>query len=118
MSDSAEPETPRPGQPVRGSQTGQPLNALFDLLGRRWTMTVVWALRDGGATFRELQTRSGGIAASVLNTRLRELREAGLVENGEDGYALTDLGHGLIEAGAPLTAWADHWAAALSNLDD
>ena len=25
---------PRPGQPVRGSKTGKPIMALFDLLGR------------------------------------------------------------------------------------
>lgn len=100
---------------MRGSTTGRPLNALFDLLGRRWTMTVVWSLRDEGATFRELQARCGGIAASVLNTRLRELRDAGLVESGDAGYALTDLGVGLIEAGAPLTAWADHWARELDH---
>jgi len=108
--------TPRPGTPVRGSRTGRPLNALFDLLGRRWTMTVVWALRDRPLTFRELQSAAGGVAASVLNTRIRELRDAGLVENGDDGYVLTDLGHGLIEAGAPLTAWAAHWAAALEQV--
>ena len=115
MSDPDGPTTPRPGTPVRGSETGRPLNALFDLLGRRWTMTVVWALRDEGATFRELQARGGGIAASVLNTRLRELRDAGLVRTSDEGYELTGLGHGLIEAGAPLTAWADHWAAELER---
>ena len=39
--------TPRPGRPVRGSQTGRPIMALMDLLGRRWTLRVIWELRDG-----------------------------------------------------------------------
>lgn len=108
-------DTPRPGRPVRGSRTGQPLNALFDLLGRRWTLTVVWTLRDGAMTFRELQAEAGGVAASVLNTRLRELRAARLVAAGDDGYALTALGHALLAAGAPLIAWADDWASALDE---
>jgi DNA-binding HxlR family transcriptional regulator len=115
VSDQADTTTPRPGTPVRGSRTGRPLNALFDLLGRRWTMTVVWALHERALTFRELQAAAGGVAASVLNTRIRELRDARLVDSGDDGYVLTELGRGLIEAGAPLTAWADHWAAALEQ---
>ncbi len=85
--------------------------ALFDLLGRRWALTVIWALRAGPLTFRELQAHGEGIAASVLNTRLRELREAGIVETTDEGYALTHHGRGLLAAGEPLVAWADLWAA-------
>ena len=32
---------------VRGSRTGRPVMALLDLLGRRWTLRIVWELRDG-----------------------------------------------------------------------
>ena len=38
------------------------------------------------------------------------MRAAGLVEAGSDGYALTALGQGLIEALGPLTRWAERWA--------
>ncbi|WP_354697757.1 helix-turn-helix domain-containing protein [Paraconexibacter sp. AEG42_29] len=102
--------TPRPGQPVRGSKSGQPLMALFDLLGRRWAITVLWSLRHSPLNFRELQAAAEGIATSVLNTRLRELREAALVVTGDDGYELTELGASLLAAGQPLVAWADAWA--------
>lgn len=84
--------------------------ALFDLLGRRWAITVLWSLRGGALTFRELQTEAEGIATSVLNTRLRELRDAGLVTTGDDGYQLTEHGQTLLAAGQPLVAWADGWA--------
>ena len=72
--------TPRPGRPVRGSQTGRPIMALMDLLGRRWTLRVIWELRDGRLTFRALQEACGGLSPTVLNQRVRELRESGLLE--------------------------------------
>lgn len=83
--------------------------ALFDLLGRRWAITVLWSLRHGPLTFRELKDAAEGIASSVLNTRLRELREVGLVVAGEDGYELTPDGEALLAAGAPLLDWAREW---------
>jgi DNA-binding HxlR family transcriptional regulator len=104
--------TPLPGQPVRGSRTGRPAMALLDLLGRRWALRVLWELRDGGTpTFRELQAQCGDISSSVLNDRLRELREARIVtaESG-GGYHLTAEGQSLLGALAPLDAWANRWA--------
>lgn len=83
---------------------------LLDLLGRRWTLRVLWELRDTPATFRELQARCDEISPAVLNTRLRELRSAAIVETGDDGYQLTASGRGLLEALAPLNAWAASWA--------
>ena len=43
---------PVPGTPVRGSRTGRPLMATFDLLGRRWMLRVLWELRTGPIGFR------------------------------------------------------------------
>jgi DNA-binding HxlR family transcriptional regulator len=84
--------------------------ALFDLLGRRWSLRLLWELRGGGITFRELQARCEGMSSSVLNQRLRELREAGIVAAGDrDGYRLTHEGAALLDALAPLHAWAARW---------
>ncbi|HWD11278.1 MAG TPA: helix-turn-helix domain-containing protein, partial [Solirubrobacteraceae bacterium] len=80
---------PRPHAPVRGSQTGRPIMALLDLLGRRWALRIVWELREEPLTFRELQTRCEGMSSSVLNQRLAELAEAGVSENARGGYRLT-----------------------------
>ena len=103
-------KTPRPGQPVRGSTTGRPIMALLDLLGRRWTLRVLWELRGEPQTFRHLQDLCDGMSPSVLNTRLGELREAGIVELRDEGYALTDEGRTLAKALGPLDAWAERWA--------
>jgi len=106
---------PRPGQPVRGSRTGAPIMALFDLLGRRWSMGVIWNLSRGPDTFRGLQASCESISPSVLNHRLRELREAGLIEKTEVGYALTVMGRGLFAVLEPMGRWSLQWA---KELDD
>jgi DNA-binding HxlR family transcriptional regulator len=85
--------------------------AALDLLGRRWALRVLWELRDGRpATFRELRERCDSMSTSVLNQRLRELREAGLVEMGDGGYRLTPAGARLHQALTPLDTWAKRWA--------
>jgi DNA-binding HxlR family transcriptional regulator len=88
--------------------------ALLDLLGRRWALRLLWELRDGDAlTFRELQSRCGNVSSSVLNQRLREQRDAGVVAQRPGGYLLTAEGEKLISALAPVDAWADEWAGRL-----
>jgi DNA-binding HxlR family transcriptional regulator len=104
---------PLPGRPVRGSGTGRPIMALLDLLGRRWALRVIWELRARPVpTFRELQARCGGMSSSVLADRLRELGEAGIVDHGGDGYALTAQGRDLLDRLAPLDEWAARWRPA------
>ena len=100
---------PTPGQPVRGSRTGRPLMAALDLLGRRGALRILWELRAGTAfTFRQLQD-AADLSPATLNTRLRELREAGIID-AEDGYKLTALGVLLLPALEPLNEWAARWA--------
>ncbi len=84
--------------------------ALLDLLGRRWALRVLWELRAGPHTFRSLQEASDGLSPSVLNARLAELREAGIVEQrAGEGYALSAEGERLLAALAPLQTWATRW---------
>ena len=103
--------TPKPGKPVRGSQTGRPIMALLDLLGRRWTLRILWELREGDVGFRALQGRCDRMSPSVLSQRLMELQEADIVQQNESGmYTLTPEGLDLLQAFAPLNDWALHWA--------
>jgi DNA-binding HxlR family transcriptional regulator len=86
--------------------------AALDLLGRRWALRVLWELRDGTPlSFRELRERCDSMSTSVLNQRLAELRDAGLVDAGDGGYHLTRSGKDLKDAIAPLDTWAKRWAA-------
>lgn len=96
---------------VRGSRTGRPIMALLDLLGRRWSLRVIWELRERALTSRDLRAACDEVSPTVLQARLTELRAAGLVEHRpREGYHLTALGAELIQAFAPLYAFADHWA--------
>jgi DNA-binding HxlR family transcriptional regulator len=104
----------RPGRPVRGSATGRPVMALLDLLGRRWTMRILWELRDAPAGFRELQRRCDQMSSSMLDTRLSELSDAGLADNDSGAWALTESGRTLLIALKPLYRFADHWADELT----
>jgi len=102
---------PLPGRRVRGSRTGRPVMALLDLLGRRGTLRLLWELRDGHPqSFRLLRASADGISPSVLNTRLKELREARLVELAAEGYELTRHGMELMHHMGPLNRWAHGWA--------
>jgi DNA-binding HxlR family transcriptional regulator len=86
--------------------------ALLDLLGRRGTLRLLWELRDGHPqSFRLLQASAGDMSPSVLNARLKELRDALMVELGESGYVLTPSGLELIGHLKPLHRWAENWAA-------
>jgi len=97
---------------IRGSRSGRPIMALLDLLGRRWTLRIAWELRDDRAmTSRALRSACDEASPTILQTRLTELREAGLVElvTG-DGYRLTALGNDLMENFLPLHRFAERWA--------
>ena len=100
----------QPGKKVRGSNSGSPLNALFDLLGQRWALGILWYLGDGSSTFRELQNRCGGVSPSVLNSRLKDLRNAEIVAKSLDGYVLTQRGKELRSFIVPLANWSATWS--------
>jgi DNA-binding HxlR family transcriptional regulator len=86
------------------------VSQLLALLEARYALRVLWALRDGHAqTFRLLQDSVGSITPNTLNTRIKELREAGLVSHGGDGYSLTVSGQDLLKRLSDLQAFAGKW---------
>jgi DNA-binding HxlR family transcriptional regulator len=85
--------------------------AALDLLGRRWSLRILWELRDGPLGARSLRDRCDGMSPSVLYDRLGELTEAGLVVQRDDqAYELSEVGRSLGTALIPLERWADRWA--------
>lgn len=86
---------------------------LFDLLESRYAMRVIWALSDGHPqTFRLLQDSVGGVTPNTLNTRLKELRAARLVDHTGDGYRLTHLGADLARRMQDVQQFANKWTQA------
>lgn len=106
--------------PAKDSTASTAIGALLALLESRFALRVLWALRDGHPqTFRLLQCSVSDltpampntpITPNTLNTRLKELRAAGLVHHAGAGYLLTPLGTDLVSRLAEVPAFAGKWA--------
>ncbi|MEM7092403.1 MAG: helix-turn-helix domain-containing protein [Actinomycetota bacterium] len=85
--------------------------AALDLLGRRWTLRLVWELRNGPVGARDLRQRCDEMSSSVLYQRLGDLVDTRIVEKNDAGhYELTPIGRDLYGALEPLITWSDRWA--------
>ena len=94
------------------SKENAAINQLFERLECRYDLRVLWALRDGHPqTFRLLQDSVGGITPNTLNTRIKEMREAGLIDHGSDGYIVTAPGLDLLKRLSDVQAFATRWVA-------
>jgi DNA-binding HxlR family transcriptional regulator len=87
-----------------------------ELIGRRWTGAIVWALSERSHYYAELTHVVPGLSDRLLSRRLRELEAEGLVERRvHDGtrarvsYALTAKGRDLRPAIRELRSWARRW---------
>jgi DNA-binding HxlR family transcriptional regulator len=87
---------------------------VLDLLGRRSALRLLWELRNRALTFRALQ-EAADTNPSLLNSRLKELRAAGVIEHSGDGYCLSDRGSELLTALRPLSNWAEKWGSAIDD---
>jgi DNA-binding HxlR family transcriptional regulator len=89
----------QPGARVRGSRTGRPIMVLLDVLGQRWTLRILWELREERLNFRELRRRC----------------ELDLVDHTDEGYGYTRLGAELGVHISGLNRWSERWAKALAK---
>lgn len=90
--------------------------ACFELLGKKWTAFIVWALLDGPRRFTELATAAPGLRDRVLSQRLKELEAAGIVTRSQYlevpprvEYELTDRGRGLEPVIEEMERWGRRW---------
>jgi len=82
-------------------------------VGDKWTVLVVSTLGDGPKRFNELRRALGSISQRMLTLTLRCLGRDGLVTRTvfptippRVDYALTKLGHSLLEPVSSLGLWA------------
>ena len=102
---------------VRGSSSGRPIMALLDLLGRRWSLRILWELREATLTSRALREACDDASPMVLQARLAELRQAGFVELvPASGYRLTDTGKELLGTFLPLHKFAERWSGSRTKV--
>ena len=87
--------------------TERAVEGVFELLGRRWALRLVWELRRSTFTFSELRERTG-ISPSVLSARLRELVDSDVLErDGARRYRLSGRGRELARILYELNRWAE-----------
>jgi len=95
-------------QRIRETQTSARLAQALDHFGRRWALRVIWELRAEPLNFRALRVACEGISPSVMQARLHQLRDLGLVEQIPGlGYRLTAAGEQLFRVMAPMAEWAE-----------
>ncbi len=90
----------------------------IELIGKRWTGAIVFALTEGPLRFGELREAVPGLSDRLLSSRLRELEREGLVARDVEpgapvrvSYSLTEAGAELRPAIAELKSWARRWRA-------
>lgn len=93
---------------IRDTKTSAGLARALDHFGRRWALRVIWELRGDPLHFRALRAACGDISPSVMQARLHQLRDLGLIEQIPGlGYRHTAAGQQLFRVIAPLADWAD-----------
>ena len=90
------------------SQSNRPIMRLLEVVGQRWTLRIMWELREARLNFRALQAACG-VSPSVLNARLKDLREHKIVDLTDEGYGLTEAGRALAQHLIGMTVWAEEW---------
>ena len=88
-----------------------------ELIGRRWTGAILYALADQGPLrFAELKECVPGMSDRLLSTRLKELESEGMVRRDvQQGpgvrvfYELTSKGDSLKPVLGSLKDWARRW---------
>ena len=88
---------------------------ILNLVGDKWSVMVIVNLAEGTRRFSDLKRGIEGISQRMLTLTLRGLERDGLVTRTihptippRVDYALTKLGHTLIEPVTVLATWAWH----------
>ena len=89
---------------------------VFDIIGGKWKILIVWDLREREKRFRELQKSVGKITDKMLTQQLRELEEAELISRKaypevppRVEYSLTLLGKSILPVIEMLEEWGKQY---------
>ncbi|MCM2404395.1 helix-turn-helix transcriptional regulator [Rhizobium sp. S153] len=87
---------------------------ILDLVGDKWTLYIIAALKEGPVRFNEMRRRIDGISQRMLTINLRGLERDGLVKRTlfptippRVDYELTEMGGTLLAPVMALVTWAN-----------
>lgn len=88
----------------------------IELIGKRWTGAVISVMLKGATRFCEIREAIPGISDRLLNERLKELEDSGVVVRQvtdarppQVAYRLTPKGEALGPVLDSVTKWASDW---------
>ncbi len=84
------------------------------IIGGKWKGSILWHLKDGPVRFNDLARMLGGASKKMINQRLKEMEEQGLlvrtVLNDRPiavAYSITDFGRSSLAVLEQLKLWAE-----------
>lgn len=90
-----------------------PLRQVFDLVGDRWSSSVLFVIGDHVKRYSDLQKQIPGVSKKMLTQTLRNLERYGLVQRKvyavvppKTEYRLTTLGKSILKPISTLADWA------------
>jgi len=90
--------------------------AAVDIVGKRWTGMILYALMSGPLRFNELTERLEVVSDRMVSERLKELESEGIVERRVQPeppvrveYRLTEKGLALSSVIEAIGKWAELW---------
>ena len=88
----------------------------YHLIGKKWMGLIIHTLMEEPKRFSEIQAFIPDLSKRVLNERIKELEECGIVLRNvitdrpvRTEYSLTKKGTELGRSLRPLEAWAEKW---------
>ena len=91
-----------------------PVEGLFELIGGKWKVSILWWLQQGTKRFTEIHRLLPGITQKMLTQQLRELEHHGFIQRKvypevppKVEYSISNFGKSLQEVLDHIGNWAD-----------
>jgi len=114
MSQTTTSENAASYRPARLCSEPCPIERGMRLLGGKWKGSILWHLKAGPLRFNALARELGGASKKMINERLKELEETGLVRREVISlkpiavtYELTDFGRSALGILESLRDWCE-----------
>ncbi len=101
-----------------------PVSKATEIIGEKWTLLILRELLMGTSRFNDFQRAMSRISPTVLNKRLKQLEEKGIVVkkrlSGQKGfeYRLTAMGKELEPIIEQVAIWGQRWARGQMSDDE
>lgn len=101
---------------INAEEYSCPVEALSNILGKKWVATIIWTLQKEEKRFGQLQREIDGCTKKMLSQQLDLLMEQGIVQNEkvisgntiESTYYLSETGLSLLPIVEQMIEWGNN----------